>query len=112
MAYARGKDAIGICFDCGMQWPLRKLKFQVINAKQTRELHCPDCLDVDNPQLQIGKVKTYDPQGLQYPAPDPALYITRGGYSWPPISGIGLAVSCYPAFGNSYSIELPFPYIN
>jgi hypothetical protein len=69
-AFAVGKRALGICDRCGWQYMLRDLKDEVVDQKQTGLLVCPPCLDVDHPQLQLGKTPVYDPQALRNPRPD------------------------------------------
>ena len=94
--FALGKRAIGLCDNCQFEWPLKKLMFQVIAGRTTNLRHCPECLDIDNPLLQLGKVRVFDPQGLWQPRPDPALPVIRGEAAWNPVGGSGLTMTCYP----------------
>lgn len=69
-AFASGQNALAICDRCGFTTKLRKLQSQIVNQRASGLLVCPDCLDEDHPQLQIGKVKVSDPQGLRNPRSD------------------------------------------
>lgn len=70
VAYASGKHAFGICDRCGFRTKYSELKVQIINDYPTGLRVCPDCLDPDHPQLQLGKYPIYDPQALENPRPD------------------------------------------
>ena len=94
--FALGKRALGICDTCGFEWPLKKLQFQIVAGKVTRLRHCPECLDIDNPQLQLGRVRVMDPQALWQPRPDPALQQIRGEAAWGPVGGSSLTMICSP----------------
>lgn len=67
--FARGKYAIGYCERCQFKVPLGKLRNQVVAAKPTGLMVCPDCLDKDHPQLLLGRYRIHDPQALRRPAP-------------------------------------------
>ena len=69
-AFARGKLALGICDRCGWQYLLSELKDEIVDQKKTNILVCSTCLDVDHPQLRLGKTPVYDPQALRNPRPD------------------------------------------
>lgn len=68
--FARGERALGICDRCGFTYLLKELKEQVEDARLTGLLVCYECLDEDQPQLQLGKIPINDPQALQNPRPD------------------------------------------
>lgn len=68
--FASGYKALGICDRCGLSFKLRKLSNQVINQKPSGLLVCSECLDIDHPQLQLGKYPVNDPQALRNPRPD------------------------------------------
>lgn len=67
--FASEKKAIGECDRCGVTYPLKELKFQIIRMKKTNLRVCPECLDVDHPQYKIGTFKITDPQALKNPRP-------------------------------------------
>ncbi len=83
--YASGKWALGICDRCGRQYKLKTLKWQIINLMNTNLLHCDECLDPDQPQLQIGRFPIDDPQAIQNPRPDPDN--DRGLFGYNPVLG-------------------------
>lgn len=68
--FARGSRALGICDRCGQTNKLSALRFQVVAQKPTGLRVCPGCLDVDHPQLMLGRVPVSDPQALKDPRPD------------------------------------------
>jgi|DEB19_MinimDraft_3_1074340.scaffolds.fasta_scaffold00242_7 hypothetical protein len=68
--FAQGKKALGICDRCGFTYRLVELKEQIEDARLTGLLVCDECLDEDQPQLQLGKIPINDPQALQNPRPD------------------------------------------
>jgi len=68
--FAVGKIAWGLCDRCGQRQYLRELTDQIVDQKKTGLLVCSVCLDVDHPQLRLGKTPIYDPQALRNPRPD------------------------------------------
>ena len=70
VAFATGKYALGICDRCGFTVKYSALKVQIINERESGLRVCPDCLDPDHPQWQVGKYPIYDPQALENPRPD------------------------------------------
>lgn len=70
VAFAAGKRALGLCDRCGRTCLYRELQYQIYNLRNLRIKVCPGCLDKDQPQLQVGRVPTDDPQGLYDPRPD------------------------------------------
>lgn len=83
MRYAQGKRAYGFCDRCYFRADLNDLKYQVVDQKVTGLRVCPDCLDKDHPQLQLGKVPVYDPIALRDPRPDTSP--GRGLFGWMPV---------------------------
>ena len=69
--FATGKIALGLCDRCAQQRRLRDLTDPIVNQKKTGLMVCSDCLDIDHPQLQLGKTPIFDPQALRNPRPDP-----------------------------------------
>jgi len=79
--------ALGQCDRCGFHYKLNDLHAEIYDQRPNGLLVCKTCLDVDNPQLQLGRVSTYDPQSLIDPRPD----INRPGstsyFGWMPLGG-------------------------
>lgn len=79
MRYAQGKRAFGFCDRCQFRYDLGELRYQVVAQKVTKLRVCPGCLDVDHPQLMLGRVPINDPIALRDPRPpldyDPSIYI-------------------------------------
>ena len=77
--YARGTRAFGFCDRCQFRYPLGELVFQVFAQKITKIRVCSECLDVDHPQLMLGRIPINDPIALRDPRPpldyDPSIYI-------------------------------------
>jgi hypothetical protein len=82
MIYASGKYALGICDRCGFQFKLNDLKVQFVAQKATNLMVCDGCLDVDHPQLMLGRVRVIDPQALKNPRPDMS---PTGLFGWNPV---------------------------
>lgn len=68
-AFGSEKKALGQCDRCGSVFPLRTLKYQVVDRKNTNLRVCRSCLDIDQPQWRIGEVESSDAQGLRDPRP-------------------------------------------
>ena len=68
--FATGKLAWGLCDRCSREYLLHELTDQVVDQKKTGLLVCSACLDVDHPQLRLGKTPIFDPQALRNPRPD------------------------------------------
>lgn len=81
--YATGKRALAICDRCGFSMKYQDLRVQVIDARPVKILVCDSCLDVDHPQLQLGKVPVNDPQALRDARPD--INPGTGLFGWEPI---------------------------
>lgn len=111
MAFAEGRRAFGYCDVCGTRWPLRRLRYQVIAAKTTRTRACPDCLDEDSPQLTLGRIHPYDPQGLREPRPDSSLAKSRSGYAWNPVGGLGCTMTGYPQVFVATDVAFNFSFV-
>jgi len=90
VSYASGKNALGLCDRCGKTCRYRDLRYQVVNQQNTRLKVCTDCLDVDQPQLQVGRYAIVDPQALIEPRPDTSIggietTNSRWLFSWDPV---------------------------
>lgn len=83
--YAVGKRAFGFCDRCAQRYPLQVLKKQIYNQRPIDLRVCPDCLDVDQPQLQLGKYPVLDPIALRNPRPDTSQTVSRALFGWQPI---------------------------
>jgi hypothetical protein len=70
MTFASGRLAWGLCDRCAQRSLLSELRFQIVDQKKTELKVCRECLDVDHPQLRLGKTPIYDPQALRDPRPD------------------------------------------
>jgi hypothetical protein len=68
--YATGSKALGICDRCGRSYNLLQLHEETENRVLTNRKVCPQCLDEDHPQYQLGRVDASDPQALLKPRPD------------------------------------------
>lgn len=75
--FAAGRIAIGLCDRCGQQQRLNDLTDQIVDQKKTGLLVCDACLDIDHPQLQLGKTPIFDPQALRAPRPDKRTDVTN-----------------------------------
>lgn len=91
-AFATGKLAWGLCDRCGQQYLLRELKDQVIDQRKSGLLVCHVCLDIDHPQLQLGKTPIFDPQALRNPRPDKRTDITNNPVFSGTYTSIGIPV--------------------
>lgn len=80
-SYATGKYAIAICDRCGCRAKYKELRAQVVNGERTNLRVCPDCLDVDHPQLRLNRIRIDDPQALRFPRPEFDIISQRALYS-------------------------------
>ena len=86
-AFASGKYAIAICDRCGFQYPYNQLRFEISDQKRTGFRVCPECLDEDQPQLQLGQYPVNDPQALRNARTVTSLDASRRLSAWDPIGG-------------------------
>lgn len=70
MAFASGKHSIADCDICDQQYKLLDLLDEVVNGKKTGFKVCRTCLDQDQPQWLLAKVRVNDPQAVRDPRPD------------------------------------------
>lgn len=82
-AYARGKNAYGICDRSGFRYKLSDLVYEIQNGKKTGFRVGKDIVDPDQPQNFLGRVKINDPQSLRDPRPDYAP--GNGLFGWNPV---------------------------
>lgn len=83
--HAAGKLAYGFCDRTGFRYPLKDLVRQYENGRPNGLLVGRDVVDIDHEQLQLGKVKSSDPQTLQDPRPDTAQDASRRLFSFDPV---------------------------
>jgi ribosome-binding protein aMBF1 (putative translation factor) len=81
MSFASGKFASGICDICGHRVKYLEMRSQIVNEATTGLRVCPDCFDVDHPQLQVGKYLVTDSQALEFPRPKETVV---PGTAWVP----------------------------
>lgn len=87
MSYAAGKYAFGYCDLTGFRYPKKDLIPQIVNQRPTGLLVGRDVWDPDQPQLQLGKVRTNDPQALRNPRPDQSQEESRRLFAFNPVGG-------------------------
>ena len=86
--------ALGICDICGFVFPLNELKRHVFDQKPDGLLVCSADDDLDNPQLQLGRAKIFDPQSLRDPRPDTGRPGSTGLFGWFPIGNPLTNIQC------------------
>jgi hypothetical protein len=57
------------CPRCGFRALLSSLQHQVVAGRPTALRVCGACLDEDNPQLLLGRLRVSDPQVVRDPSP-------------------------------------------
>ena len=92
-SYTRGKYAFGYCDMTGFRYPLKDLVPEIVNQRPTGFLVGKDVVDLDQPQLQLGKVRVDDPRALRNPRPDRGLDESRILSSFNPVGQVGLDCS-------------------
>ncbi len=83
--FAAGKHAFGFCDRCAFRYPLAELKWEFEDKKRNGLRVCPECLDPDHPQLQLGRFRIYDPQTLRDPRPDLSQLESTSTFGWNPV---------------------------
>tara|TARA_R110000824_G_scaffold55210_2_gene152202 strand:- start:2895 stop:3239 length:345 start_codon:yes stop_codon:yes gene_type:complete len=86
-SYAAGKKAFGFCDRTGFRYLLKDLVPQIENGRPNGLLVGRDVVDEDQPQLQLGRLKTLDPQALRNPRPDTGQAESRKLYAFDPVGG-------------------------
>lgn len=86
--------ALGLCDICGFPYLLNELKAVIYDQRPTGSMACPTCWDKDNPQLQLGRQKIFDPQSLRDPRPDTGEPGSTGLFGWMPISNPLTNIQC------------------
>ena len=90
--FSSGKYAIAQCDRCGFRYKLSQLKTLVIKTKEINIRVCPECWEVDHPQLKLGMHPVNDPQAVRNPRTDTSYPQSRG-YIEPLYVGAGVAFS-------------------
>ena len=75
--FASGKFAIAECDRCAFRFKLVELKKLTIKTKNVSIKVCPECWEMDQPQLQLGMYPVNDPQAVREPRPD-VSYLVSG----------------------------------
>ena len=86
--FSSGRRSIAICDRCGWQWKLSELRSETVKLKDVHNRVCPQCWDIDHPQLQLGMYPVEDPQAVRDPRPDTTylesraieIFLTTGTY--------------------------------
>tara|TARA_R110002020_G_scaffold136757_1_gene305221 strand:+ start:355 stop:702 length:348 start_codon:yes stop_codon:yes gene_type:complete len=86
-SYTSGKHAFGFCDRTGFRYKLKDLVPQIENLRPNGLLVGRDVVDEDQPQLQLGRLRTADPQALRNPRPDTSEAESRKLYAWDPVGG-------------------------
>lgn len=86
--------ALGLCDRCGFSYKLNELHEEIYDERPNGLLVCKTCLDVDNPQLQLGRVKVDDNQSLTDPRPDVGRPGSTGLFGWMPIGNPATDIIC------------------
>jgi hypothetical protein len=84
---SRGKRAFGFCDRTGFRYKLTDLVPQIENQRPTGLLVGRDVVDVDQPQLQLGRIAFTDNEALRNPRPDRALDESRALFAFNPVGG-------------------------
>lgn len=87
MTASRGKRAFGFCDRTGFRYKLTDLVPQIENQRPTGLLVGRDVVDVDQPQLQLGRIAFTDNEALRNPRPDRALDESRELFAFNPVGG-------------------------
>jgi hypothetical protein len=92
--FATGSRALGTCDMCAQVYLLKELRPEIYNQRPTGFLVCADCWDLDQPQLQLGKVPINDPQALRNPRVDTNLIQSRELWGWAPVGNDSTDITC------------------
>ena len=74
--FASGRFAIAECDRCGFRYKLVTLKKLTIKTKNVSIKVCPECWEMDQPQLQLGMYPVNDPQAVREPRRDNSYYMS------------------------------------
>jgi len=85
---------LGLCDRCGFAFKLNQLRMEIYDQRPNGLLVCSACLDVDNPQLQLGRLKVNDPQSLLDPRPDTGRPGSTSLFGWLPVGNPLTNIQC------------------
>lgn len=85
--YASAKNSIAECDRCGERYKLSELRKLTIKTKQVSIKVCPECWEMDHPQLQLGMYPVNDPQAVREPRPDTSYVVSGLGPTGTPSDG-------------------------
>lgn len=86
--------ALGLCDRCGFSFKLNELHAEIYDQRPNGLLVCSVCLDEDQPQLQLGRIRVDDPQSLLNPRPDVGRLGSTGLFGWLPIGNSLTNIQC------------------
>lgn len=86
--------ALGLCDRCGFSFRLNQIHTEFYDERPNGLLVCSVCLDVDQPQLQLGRIKVDDPQSLLDPRPDIDRQGSTSLFGWLPIGNPLTNIQC------------------
>jgi len=89
MRYASGKKAYGFSDRSGFRYALNDLVYEYRDGKRTGMRVGRDEVDIDHPQLRLGRTKVDDPQSLFDPRPDTA---TESLFGFDPVGNPALSM--------------------
>ena len=93
MAFALGREALGICDRCGRTRKLKELRRETQNQILTGLRVCEDCYDEDNPQLWVGRIFRPESMALQNPRPDSGAAESRALVAFKPVWGFSIKMA-------------------
>ena len=85
MTWAAGKKALGICDRCSHTYLLNLLREEILASVPQGNRVCPECWDVDNPQLRLGELNYTDYQALEHARPDVGEEGSTSSSRWNPV---------------------------
>jgi len=93
--FASGKHSIAECDRCGFRFKLKQLKSLTVKTKAVNIRVCPECWEIDQPQLRLGMYPVNDPQAVRNPRPDTSYQVAGDGtegsrifqWGWNPVGG-------------------------
>lgn len=86
--------ALGLCDRCGFSYLLNELHSEIYDERPNGLLVCRTCLDRDQPQLQLGRIDSSDPQSLLDPRPDIDRQTSTTYFGWLPVGNPLTNVQC------------------
>lgn len=93
-AVIRPPWALGLCDRCGFHFHLNDLHAETYDLRPNGLLVCRVCLDIDQEQLQLGRVALNDPQSLLNPRPDTGRQGSISLFGWLPAGNPLTNIQC------------------